>query len=59
MTLRKPRLKSIRKLQRTGRAAETYAVSLPKEFITELGWQKKQKVVVTKWGKSLIIKDSN
>jgi bifunctional DNA-binding transcriptional regulator/antitoxin component of YhaV-PrlF toxin-antitoxin module len=32
-------------------------VTLPRELIAKLGWQKKQKVVITRQGKILIIKD--
>jgi len=32
-------------------------VSLPKELISELGWRGKQKVVVKRSGKRLIIED--
>ena len=49
--------KNVRKLQRTGREGESYAVTLPKELIAELGWRKTQKVVITKKGKSLVIED--
>lgn len=48
---------NIRKLQRTGREGESYAVTLPIEFVKELGWQKKQKVVVKLVGNKLIISD--
>ena len=48
---------NIRKLQRTGEDGTTYTVSLPLELVQELGWQKTQKVVVTKRGNELIIKD--
>ncbi len=49
--------KEVRKLQRTGREGESYMVTLPKELIQELGWQKKQKVVITRKGKTLVIED--
>ena len=49
--------KNIRKLQRTGREGESYMVTLPKELIQELGWQKKQKVTVTRRGTTLVIED--
>ncbi len=51
--------KNVRKLQRTGENGQSYMVTLPKELIAELGWQKKQKVVVTRRGKELIIKDGS
>ena len=46
-----------RKLQRTGENGQSYMVTLPRELIAELGWQKKQKVVITRQGKTLVIKD--
>jgi antitoxin component of MazEF toxin-antitoxin module len=57
MARRKLGNEQVRKLQRTGRVAESYMVTLPKELIAELGWQKKQKVVVEMKGKTLVIKD--
>lgn len=47
----------IRKLQRTGENGSSYMVTLPKELIAQLGWQKKQKVVVSKKGNTLVIED--
>ena len=47
----------VRKLQRTGEGGQSYMVTLPKEMIAELGWQKKQRVVIVKRGKELIIRD--
>ena len=55
--LRRKDKQSVRKLQRTGEDGESYIVTLPRELITELGWQKKQKVVVKRKGKKLIIED--
>lgn len=49
--------KEVRKLQRTGREGESYIVTLPKELIQELGWQKKQKVTIVRKGKTLVIED--
>lgn len=46
-----------RKLQRTGENGQSYAVTLPRELIAELGWQKKQKVTIARQGKALVIKD--
>ncbi|MBP9760331.1 MAG: AbrB/MazE/SpoVT family DNA-binding domain-containing protein [Candidatus Pacebacteria bacterium] len=48
--------RNIRKLNKTGRG-RTITVSLPIEFVRELGWREKQKVVVTKRGGRLIIED--
>ena len=46
--------RNIRKL--TKRDA-SYTVTLPIEFIRELKWRDRQKVVVEKKGKTLVIKD--
>ena len=48
--------RNIRKLTRTGRGASV-SITLPIEFIRELGWKDRQKVVVEKAGKTLVIKD--
>lgn len=48
--------RTIRKLFRIGRG-RTVSVTLPIEFIRELGWREKQKVVVKKKGKTLVIED--
>ena len=47
--------KSTRKIFKSG--GSSYAITLPKELIKDLGWKNKQKVVVKKYGKGLIIKD--
>ncbi len=47
----------VRKLQRTGEGGKSYMVTLPRELIAELGWQKKQKVIIRKKGKTLVIED--
>lgn len=47
----------VRKLQRTGEGGKSYTVNVPRELISELGWQKKQKVVIVREDKHLIIKD--
>lgn len=54
---RKVASEEVRKLQRTGENGSSYSVTLPREFITTLGWQKKQKVTIALQGKTLIIKD--
>jgi hypothetical protein len=48
--------RNIRKLTRTGRGMSV-SLTLPIEFIRELGWKDKQKVVVSKRGKSLVVTD--
>ena len=55
MTRRKIEDRNIRKLSRHKRG--TMFVSLPKELVSELGWRGKQKVMVKRVGKKLIIKD--
>lgn len=57
MARQKVTSENVRKLQRTGQNGQSYTVTLPKELITELGWQKKQKVVVKKQGNKLVIQD--
>lgn len=46
---------SIRKLMRSGKVS--IAVTIPKEIIFSLGWHEKQKVVVKKQGKNIVISD--
>lgn len=46
---------SIRKLTKTGKY--TYYVTIPKELIEEMGWRERQKLVVKKVGKKVIIED--
>lgn len=47
--------KNIRKITKTG--SGSYYVVIPKEMIKEIGWKERQKVVVKKSGKEIIIKD--
>ena len=54
MTRRKSNEEHIRKIARSG---DSYALTLPINMVRELGWKEKQKVVVTKRGKSILIKD--
>jgi len=51
---RKLENKNVRKLFKSG---SSYAVTLPMEMIEQLKWRRKQKVVVRKYGKKLIIQD--
>ena len=46
----------IRKLTRTGRG-KSVSVTIPIEFIRELKWRDRQKVVVTRYGKGVRIVD--
>ena len=45
-----------RKLSKVASGA-SYSITLPIEFIRELGWRERQKLTVTLSGKDLIIKD--
>jgi bifunctional DNA-binding transcriptional regulator/antitoxin component of YhaV-PrlF toxin-antitoxin module len=47
--------KNIRKLTKVG--GKSYAITLPIEIIKEFGWKERQKLVVKKSGKKLIIED--
>lgn len=47
--------KSTRKLMISGKYS--YIVSIPREIISELGWRKKQKLVVVKEGDKIVISD--
>ncbi len=46
---------SIRKLTRLGR--KSICVTIPIEIIREFGWRERQKVVVKKQGKKIVIAD--
>jgi antitoxin component of MazEF toxin-antitoxin module len=52
---RKSSEKNTRKLVRMGKIS--LGLTIPKDILLELGWKEKQKVVVKKRGKSLIIED--
>lgn len=56
MSRRKLKDRNIRKLGRTGRG-RSVTVTLPIEFIHELKWKSKQKVVIKKKGSRIIIED--
>lgn len=51
MTRSNKEIRNIQKYQ------DTYYVTIPKDFIRELGWREHQKVVVKKRRQSLTIKD--
>ena len=57
MPTRKLKNKNIRKLTRMGRSGSSLGLTIPKELATELNWKERQKVVVKKSGKKLIIED--
>ena len=48
--------RSIRSLGKVA-GGSSYAITLPIELIRELGWKSKQKLVVEKYGKGIIIRD--
>jgi len=51
----KSRLKNpVHKIQRSN---YTYTISLPIDYVRELGWRENQKVVVKKIGSRIIIED--
>jgi len=52
---RKSEDKNIRKLAKSGKTS--LAATIPRDFIVELGWKEKQKVVVKKQGKTIVICD--
>lgn len=52
---RKSEEKNIRKLAKSGKTS--LAVTIPRDFVVELGWREKQKVTVKKQGKDIIISD--
>jgi len=54
MTTRTTQNKNVRNLQKN---QSTYYVTLPVEMVKELDWKERQKVVVQKVGKTLVIKD--
>ena len=55
MSRRPLREKNIRKLTRIG--GYSLGLTLPVEILHELGWREKQKVVVTRVGRKIIIRD--
>jgi len=55
MARQKTNKTNIRKITKVGK--QSLAVTIPIEMIRELKWRERQKVVVTKRGKSIIIKD--
>jgi len=54
MTRRKLEEKNIRKIMKSG---NSYVVGIPLEYFEDLGWRKRQKVVVRKRGKEIVIRD--
>lgn len=48
--------RNIRKLTRTG-GGKSISLTLPIEYVRDLGWRDRQKVVVEQKGNTLVIKD--
>jgi hypothetical protein len=48
--------RNIRKLTKIA-GGTSYAVTLPIEYVREFKWRERQKLVITKVGKTLVIKD--
>lgn len=57
MPTRKIEEKNVRKLTRMGREGSSLGMTIPKELAQELGWRERQRVVVKKVGKNLVISD--
>lgn len=55
MSRRKLEHKNIRKLTRIGN--KSIGLTLPIDIVRDLKWREKQKVVVKKWGKEIVIED--
>ena len=55
MGLRKSASAPVRKITKVG--GSSYAITIPMDFIKDLGWRERQKVVVKQEGKRLIIED--
>jgi len=55
MSTQKFAKRNIRKLIRLGRGS--LAITLPVEYLQDLKWKGKQKVIVVRKGKTLLIKD--
>jgi antitoxin component of MazEF toxin-antitoxin module len=55
MTRRKISEENIRKITKVG--GSSYAVTIPLRMIKDFGWKEKQKVVVKRRGKEIVIKD--
>lgn len=55
-TRRKLEERNIRKITKVA-GGSSYSITLPIEMVRELKWRERQKVVVTKKGKILTIKD--
>ena len=48
--------KKVRKLTKSGNG-RSYVLTLPKEWVIELGWKGKQKLELSRYGDGILIKD--
>lgn len=55
MPTEKLKNKNIRKITKVG--GKSLSITLPREFLNQLGWKEKQKVVVKKVPGGLLVKD--
>lgn len=56
MALQKTGSEPIRKISKVANG-NSYAVTLPKDIIRELGWQEHQKVIIERRGNEIVIRD--
>lgn len=57
MTREKTGDQQVRKIQKTGSDGGSYMITIPKDYIKQLGWREGQKLVVKKRGKTISIAD--
>ena len=55
MARRKSEEHNIRRLMKLGETS--YAITLPIEMVRDMDWKKKQKLVVTRYGDGIMIRD--
>lgn len=55
MAVQKLKNKNVRKITKVG--GKSLSITLPREFLNQLGWKEKQKVVVKRVPGGLLIKD--
>ena len=55
MARRKSEEHNIRRLMKLGETS--YAITIPIEMVRDMGWKKKQKLVVSRYGDGVIVKD--
>ena len=57
MPKQKTKKNNVRKLTRSGRKGRSLGLTIPIELVNSLGWKERQKVVVKKIGRKLVVKD--